>query len=65
MRVSAAPMDTITEQDFKDFVEVRNGGLTNMMITVNVSALSGLSREKVMGILTNFGALDKKFPGIA
>jgi len=65
MRVTAIPMDQITEQDFKDFVEVRNGGLTNMMMTANVSALSGLSRETVMGILTNFDALSDKYPGIA
>ena len=65
MRVSAAPMDTITEQDFKDFVEVRNGGLTNMMRTANVSDLSGLSSEKVKCILTNFAAMCEKFPGIA
>lgn len=65
MRVTATPMENITEQDFKDFVEVRNGGLTNMMMTANVSALSGLSRETVTGILTNFAALDKKYPGVA
>ena len=64
-RISAAPMDSITKEDFEAFVEVRDSGRTNMMMIRNVAALSGLDEGTAMGILCNFDALAKKFPGVA
>jgi Pyruvate/2-oxoacid:ferredoxin oxidoreductase gamma subunit len=51
----------ITKKDFQKYVEVQMSGKTNMMAIGTVSALTGLSRDKVLNIMQNYSALDKKY----
>ncbi len=51
----------ITEEDFKDYEEVRLGGRTNMFHLTNVAALSGLSRERIICIMENYTELKEQY----
>ena len=55
----------LTEEDFKDYEEVREGGLTNMFDVRRVVELSdNLTEEKVKAIMNNYEALIKEFPNV-
>ena len=44
----------ITKEDFQAYLKVQNSGKTNMFDLRNVVKLSGLSREKILEIMTNY-----------
>ena len=51
----------ITQDDFQAYEDVRESGITNMFNTAVVSAYSGLSRDKIVSIMQNYGALHDKY----
>ena len=51
----------ITQEDFQAYEDVRESGVTNMFNTVVVSDYSGLSRDKIVSIMQNYGALHDKY----
>ena len=51
----------ITKEEFNAYERVRVGGRTNMFMTSNVSALSGLKKEKIISIMENYDSLKKKY----
>ncbi len=44
----------ITKVDFQAYLKVQSSGKTNMFDLRNVVKLSGLSREKILEIMTNY-----------
>ena len=52
-----------TKEQFQDFVNIRNSGITNMFDTRMVCELSstGLTRDICMVIIQNFKGLAKEF----
>lgn len=56
--------NTITKQEFEKYEAVRSSGVTNMWDVNRVQSLSGLSRDKIMAIMSNYGDLNKKYPGV-
>jgi hypothetical protein len=53
----------ITKEEFEDYEEVRQSGVTNMFNIRLVEDLTGLSREKIMEIMHNYSELKEKFKG--
>ena len=52
----------ITQNDFDAYEDVRQSGVTNMFNTAAVvSDYSGLSRDKIVSIMKNYGALRDKY----
>ena len=51
----------ISQEDFNDYEEVRLSGATNMFMIGNVCMLSGLSREKVKAIMSNYDKLSEEY----
>ena len=51
----------ITQEDFQAYEDVRESGVTNMFNTAVVSDYSGLSRDKIVSIMQNYGALHDKY----
>jgi len=51
----------ITQDDFQAYEDVRESGVTNMFNTAVVSDYSGLSRDKIVSIMQNYGALHDKY----
>ncbi len=51
----------ITQEDFQAYEDVRESGVTNMFNTSVVSDYSGLSRDKIVSIMQNYGALHDKY----
>jgi hypothetical protein len=51
----------ITQDDFQAYEDVRESGVTNMFNTSVVSDYSGLSRDKIVSIMQNYGALHDKY----
>ena len=51
----------ITQDDFNAYEDVRQSGVTNMFNTAVVSDYSGLSREKIVSIMQNYGALNDRY----
>ena len=51
----------ITQDDFQAYEDVRESGVTNMFNTSIVSDYSGLSKEKIVSIMQNYGALHDKY----
>ena len=51
----------ITQDDFNSYEKVRESGVTNMMAVNTVSDYSGLSRDKIVSIMKNYGALRDKY----
>lgn len=51
----------ISEQDFQAYLKVQNSGKTNMFDLRNVVKLSGLSREKILEIMTNYRKYKKRW----
>lgn len=51
----------ITKDEFKEYVRVRDSGVTNMFDVKTVETLSGLDRDKIMQIMKEFGVLQEKY----
>ena len=54
----------ITKEEFEAYEKVRSSGVTNMYAVNVVCDLSGLTREKVIAIMKQYGELDKKYPDV-
>ena len=54
-------MTEITKEQFEAYVDVQESGVTNMFDVKTVGALSGLEREQIMTIMTNYGELKDKY----
>lgn len=55
---------TITKKDFQAYECVRASGVTNMFQADVVQQLSGLSRQKIAYIISNYEELMKLYPGV-
>ena len=51
----------ITQDDFQSYENVRESGVTNMFNTSVVSDYSGLSKDKIVSIMQNYGALHERY----
>ena len=51
----------ITQEEFDAYEDVRESGVTNMFNVSVVSDYSGLSREKIIDIMSNYQALCIKY----
>jgi len=54
-------MSNITQEDFNAYEDVRQSGVTNMFAVSTVSDYSGLSKDKIVSIMKNYGALHDKY----
>ena len=54
-------MSNITQEEFDSYEDVRQSGVTNMFNTSVVSDYSGLSKDKIVSIMKNYGALHDKY----
>ena len=54
----------ITQEQFEAYVDVQMSGVTNMFDVRTVSALTGLDRNEITTIMSNYRELDKKFGDI-
>ena len=54
-------MEKITQEQFEAYVDVQESGVTNMMDVKTVGQLSGLEKEQIMTIMTNYGQLKDKY----
>ena len=51
----------ITQEQFQSYVDVQESGVTNMFNVSVVSDYSGLSREKIIDIMSNYQTLCIKY----
>ena len=51
----------ITQEDFEAYEDVRQSGVTNMFNTSVVSDYSGLSRDKIISIMSHYSDLKLKY----
>mgnify|MGYP000214943902 FL=1 len=51
----------ITQNEFDAYVDVQESGVTNMFNVSVVSDYSGLSRDKIMEIMKNYGELKERY----
>ncbi len=51
----------ITKEDFQAYVGVQESGLTNMWDVNQVSKLSGLDRDQIVEIMSNYGKYQKLY----
>ena len=54
-------MTEITKEQFEAYVDVQMSGVTNMFDVKTVGRLSGLEKEQIMTIMTNYGELKDKY----
>jgi hypothetical protein len=54
-------MEKITQEQFEAYVDVQESGITNMFDVKMVQSLSGLEKEQIMTIMTNYGELKEKY----
>ena len=54
-------MTEITQEQFEAYVDVQESGVTNMFDVRTVGQLSGLEKEQIMTIMTNYGELKDKY----
>lgn len=54
----------ISKEEFEAYEKVRASGVTNMFAVNVVENLSGLSREKILAIMKNYGDLTEKYPDV-
>jgi hypothetical protein len=54
----------ISKEDFISYEEVRVSGITNMWDVEVVMLESGLDRDKIMCIMSNYGKLMEIYPGV-
>ena len=52
---------SITQEEFDAYEDVRQSGVTNMFNVSVVSDYSGLSRDKIMTIMSNYKTLADKY----
>ena len=52
---------SITQEEFDAYVKVQMSGVTNMFNVSVVSDYSGLSRDKITTIITNYNTLAEKY----
>ena len=52
---------TITQEQFDAYVEVQESGITNMFNVAVVSDYSGLNRQDIMTIMSNYDVLKEKY----
>ncbi len=52
----------ITREEFQDYEDVRESGVTNMFDVGMVEDLSGLDRETIFAIMKQYSELNKKYP---
>ena len=52
---------TITQEQFDAYVEVQESGITNMFNVQVVSDYSGLNRQDIMTIMSNYDVLREKY----
>ena len=50
-------MTEITKEQFEAYVDVQESGVTNMFDVKTVGQLSGLEKEQIMKIMTDYGTL--------
>ena len=50
----------VTKENFKSYVNVQESGVTNMFDVRTVSAHSGLDKQEIMYIMTNYSELLEK-----
>ena len=51
----------VTQDEFDSYVEVQDFGITNMFNVAVVSDYSGLSRDKIMTIMSNYTDLKEQY----
>tara|TARA_Y100001937_G_scaffold75361_1_gene102381 strand:+ start:1008 stop:1175 length:168 start_codon:yes stop_codon:yes gene_type:complete len=51
----------ITQEEFDAYVKVQMSGVTNMFNVSVVSDYSGLSRDKIIEIMSNYDTLAKRY----
>ena len=51
----------ITQEEFDAYVKVQMSGVTNMFNVSVVSDYSGLSRDKIIEIITNYNTLAQRY----
>jgi len=51
----------ITQEEFDAYEDVRQSGVTNMFNVSVVSDYSGLSRDKIITIMSNYNTLADKY----
>ena len=54
-------MVEITQEQFEAYVDVQESGVTNMFDVKTVGQLSGLEKEQIMKIMTDYGTLNEKY----
>ena len=54
-------MTEITQEQFEAYVDVQESGVTNMFDVRTVGQLSGLEKEQIMTIMTNYSELKNKY----
>ena len=54
----------ITKEEFEAYERVRASGITNMFDVRTVQTLSGLTKEKILAIMQNYGKLMKQYPDV-
>ena len=54
-------MEKITQEQFEAYVDVQESGVTNMFDVKTVGQLSGLEKEQIMKIMTDYGTLKEKY----
>ena len=54
-------MVEITQEQFEAYVDVQESGVTNMFDVKTVGQLSGLEKEQIMKIMTDYGTLREKY----
>ena len=50
----------ITKSDFESYEKIRASGVINMFVVKGVSDLTGIPRDKIIHIITNYGSLSEK-----
>jgi hypothetical protein len=61
MKINKMAKLEITEEQFESYVRVQKSGVTNMFDLRNVIALTGLNKEQIMEIMSNYGELEEKY----
>ena len=54
-------MSNITQEDFEAYVDVQESGVTNMFNVSVVSDYSGLRKDQIIEIMTNYSELQEKY----
>ena len=52
---------SITQEEFDAYEDVRQSGVTNMLNIPVVSEYSGLSKDKIITIISNYNILNNKY----